>query len=137
MGATLAKGGYVQLSVQGLGAGCGMYVMASDQLDRFRKAIDDGRTGKQVEGIVSKLRSSGIEVSAHDELKTAPKGYPKDHPRIELLRLKGLISWRQWPAGAWLGTAKAKDRVVEFLRASKPLHTWLTKHVGPTTQPGR
>lgn len=137
MGATLPKGGYVQLSAQGLGAGSGMYVMASDQLERFRRAVDDGRTGKRIEGIVGTLRASGMEVSAHDELKTAPKGYPKDHPRIELLRLKGLISWKQWPAGAWLGTAKAKDRLVELFRASKPLNNWLTKHVGPTTQPGR
>ncbi|MGH2760744.1 MAG: DUF2461 domain-containing protein [Actinomycetota bacterium] len=137
MGATLPKGGYVQLSAQGLGAGSGMYVMASDQLERFRRAVDDGRTGKRIEGIVGTLRASGMEVSAHDELKTAPKGYPKDHPRIELLRLKGLISWKQWPAGAWLGTAKAKDRLVELFRASKPLNNWLTKYVGPTTQPGR
>ena len=37
-------------------------------------------------------------------LKTAPRGYPKDHPRIELLRYKGLITWRTWPPGPWLGT---------------------------------
>ena len=137
MGATLAKGGYVQLSVQGLGAGSGMYVMAPDQLERFRKAVDDAGTGKQIEGIVARLRSAGLEVSAHDELKTAPKGYPKDHPRIELLRLKGLIAWKQWPAGAWLGTAKAKDRVVDLLRAAKPLNRWLEKNVGPSAMPGR
>jgi uncharacterized protein (DUF2461 family) len=68
-------------------------------------------------------------------LKTAPRGYPKDHPRIELLRHKGLITWREWPAGAWLGTAKAKDRVVEFLRTSAPLHAWLDAHVGPSELP--
>lgn len=136
MGATL-KGGYVQLNSQGLGAGCGMYVMASDQLERFRAAVDDTRKGKALEALVSKLRRSGIEVSAHDELKTAPKGYPKDHPRIELLRLKGLVSWKQWPAGAWLGTAKAKQRVVDFLRASKPLNDWLARNVGESALPGR
>jgi uncharacterized protein (TIGR02453 family) len=137
MGATLAKGGYIQLSSSGLGCGSGMYVMASDQLERFRSAVDDARKGKQIEGIVSKLRSSGIEVSAHDELKTAPKGYAKEHPRIELLRLKGLISWKSWPVGAWLGTAKAKERVVAFLRSSKPLNDWLNRNVGPSSQPQR
>jgi uncharacterized protein (TIGR02453 family) len=135
--ATLARGGYISLSRDGLGAGSGMYMMANDQLDRFRRALDDNRTGRQIEGIVGKLRSAGVEVSAHDVLKTAPKGYPKDHPRIELLRQKGLISWKSWPAGAWLGTAKAKDRVVDFLRTSKPLNAWLTKHVGESTLPAR
>ena len=31
-------------------------------------------------------------MAAHDELKTAPRGYAKDHPRIALLRRKGLIA---------------------------------------------
>ena len=79
----------------------------------------------------------GIEVSAHDVLKTAPKGYPKDHPRIELLRQKGLIYWKMWPAGPWLGTAKAKDRVHELLRAAKPLIKWLDTNVGPSQMPMR
>lgn len=135
--ATLAAGGYISLSTEGLGAGSGMYMMANDQLERFRKALDDNRTGKQIEAIVTKLRSTGVEVSAHGVLKTAPKGYPKDHPRIDLLRHKGLISWRQWPVAGWLGTAKAKDRVVEFLRASKPLNAWLKRNVGDSKLPSR
>ena len=68
-----------------------------------------------------------------DELKTAPKGYPKDHPRIELLRMKGLITWKQWPIARGVGTAKAKERIIEVLHAAKPINAWLDKHVGPTT----
>ena len=132
IGATLAGGGYVQLSSEGLSAGCGMYHMASDQLDRYRRAVADDRTGKKLTGIVGRARAAGIDTTGHDTLKTAPRGYPKDHPRIDLLRCKGLVTWQQWPVGAWLGTAKAKDRVVEFLRASKPLQRWLDEHVGPS-----
>jgi uncharacterized protein (DUF2461 family) len=82
-------------------------------------------------------RASGLDVMAHGELKTAPRGYPKDHPRIELLRYKGLVTWRAWPVGAWLGTGKTKDRVVELFRASRPIHTWLDTNVGPSTLPER
>jgi uncharacterized protein (TIGR02453 family) len=130
--ATLANGGYISFSAEGLGAGRGLYMPASDQLERYRLAVADERSGRQLVQIVSKLRKSGITVDAHDVLKTAPKGYPKDHPRIELLRYKGLISWKQWPVGAWLGTRKAKERLVGFLRQSKPLHDWLEKRVGPS-----
>lgn len=129
---TLAKGGYIQFSADGLGVGCGLYMPAPDQLERFRAAVADDRSGRALVGIVGKARAAGIEVSAHDTLKTAPRGYPKDHPRIELLRYKGIINWQQWPPGAWLGTRKAKDRVVDFLRASKPLNRWLDRHVGPS-----
>jgi uncharacterized protein (DUF2461 family) len=73
----------------------------------------------------------------HDELKTAPRGFPKDHPRIELLRYKGLVTWREWPVGRWLGTAEAKDSIVEFLRASRPVVDWLASNVGASTQPPR
>ena len=130
IGATLANGGYVQLSADGLGAGCGMYHLEADQLARFREAVADDDSGAALEAIVGDLRSARIEVSAHDVLKSAPRGYPKDHPRADLLRHKGLITWKQWPVSAWLGTGKAKDRVVDFLRTSAPLNDWLAKHVG-------
>jgi uncharacterized protein (TIGR02453 family) len=130
MGATLAGGGYVHLSANGLGAGSGMYHMEPDQLDRFRRAVADDKTGGQLEKLVAAVRKKGIDVSAHDSLKTAPKGYPKDHPRIERLRQKGLITWKEWPVGAWLGSKQAKTRVVEFLRTSKPINDWLAANVG-------
>ena len=130
--ATLSKGGYVSLSSEGLGAGAGYYSLMPDQLEKYRAAVADDRTGKAVARLVEKATADGIEVSAHDVLKTAPKGYPKDHPRIDLLRQKGLIYWKLWPAGPWLGTAKAKDRVHELLRAAKPLIKWLDTNVGPS-----
>lgn len=124
--------GYVQLSANGLAAGSGMYEMASDQLQRYRESVNDERSGKKLADFVTKARAAKLEVSGHDVLKTAPRGYPKDHPRIELLRYKGLITWRQWEPAGWLETRRAKDRVVEFLHQSKPLNQWLRKHVGPS-----
>jgi uncharacterized protein (TIGR02453 family) len=121
---------YVQLSANGLAAGAGMWEMAPDQLERYREGVDDERAGGELERIVATIRSTGVEAMGHGVLKTAPKGYPKDHPRIELLRFKGIVAWREWPAGAWLGTKKAKDRVVDLFRAAEPLTAWLSTHVG-------
>src|SRR5881394_225813 len=89
--ATVGDVGYVSLSTEGFGVGSGMYMMANDQLERFRKAISADATGVELEGLVASARKTGLDVSAHEVLKTAPKGYAKDHPRIELLRYKGLI----------------------------------------------
>ena len=135
IGATLAGGGYVQFSTEGLGAGCGMYHLAPDQLERYREAVADDASGGRLAKLVASVRKRGIEIAAHDSLKTAPRGYPKDHPRIELLRHKGLITWQQWPTGAWLSEPTAKQRVIEFLRASIPIRDWLDKHVGPSELP--
>jgi uncharacterized protein (TIGR02453 family) len=133
--ATLAEGGYVSLSGAGLGVGTGMYWMAPDQLERFRAAIDDDRTGPELEELAAERRRAGVDVSAHESLKSAPRGYPKDHPRIELLRLKGVITWREWPVAPWLATRKAKTRVVDMLRGSRPILEWLDTNVGPSTEP--
>jgi len=121
--------GYVSLGARGLAAGAGMWEMDAVGLDRYRRAVAADKSGKKLAAIVAKARSEGLEVMSRDELKTAPKGYPIDHPRIDLLRFKGIALWRDWPAGAWLGNGKSKDRVVEFFRSSTPLNRWLDANV--------
>ena len=125
---------YVSLSTEGLFAGSGYYHMARDQLVRYRAAVDDSKTGTALVKVVGQAEESGLEVGG-DALKTAPRGFAPDHPRIELLRHKGIYAGRGFPPGAWLGTAKAADRVVEVWRITKPLNAWLHKHVGPSTEP--
>jgi uncharacterized protein (TIGR02453 family) len=127
--ATLERGGYIQLSADGLFTGNGMYMMDSERLARYRGAVAGDATGEELRAVIAEIEGHGIEVGGHERLKTAPKGYPRDHPRIELLRYKGLVAHRRFPVGAWLGTAAVKDRVVEFLRASQPLNDWLAAHV--------
>jgi uncharacterized protein (TIGR02453 family) len=133
--AAVVGDGYIQLTANGLGVGSGMYRMAADQLERYRRAVSDDRAGRKLSAILEDARANGLRAEGHDILKSAPKGYAKDHPRIELLRYKGLITWRDWEPGPWLGTRRAKDRIVVFLEASKPLNAWLRTHVGPSDLP--
>lgn len=133
IGAVLDSGGYIQFSARGLATGNGMYMMAPDQLDRYRKAVADDRTGEELEKLIAEVESHRIDVTGHDTLKTAPRGYPRDHPRVDLLRNKGLVAWKEWPVKAWLGTPAAKTRIVDFLRASRPLHDWLRQQVGASS----
>jgi len=124
--------GYVQFSAQGLAAGNGMYGMAPDQLDRYRQAVAGDRTGGELEGVIAAVESAGIGVTGRDVLKAAPRGYPADHPRIGLLRYKGIVAWKEWPVESWLETAAAGDRVTGFLRVTRPLSAWLDTNVGPS-----
>jgi uncharacterized protein (TIGR02453 family) len=130
--ATLERGGYIQMSADGLAAGCGLYRPAPDQLERYRAAVADARKGPALVKVVEAARAAKIDITASETLKTAPRGWPKDHPRIDLLRQKGLIAWREWPVGAWLGTAKATQRVVDFLHDAAPVQRWLDRSVGPS-----
>jgi hypothetical protein len=68
-------------------------------------------------------------------LKTAPRGVAKDHPRIDLLRMKGLVTAKTMPLAKWMHTAKALERITAVWDDAKPLNAWLGTHVGPSTLP--
>ena len=125
---------YVQLSAAGLFAASGHYRPQSDQLERFRAAVADDGAGSELEAVVAALRKAGYELGGQ-ELKVAPRGFPRDHPRVELLRHKGITAGRTWAPAKWLSTAKAKDRVLDGWRGAAPLHEWLDRHVGPSSLP--
>lgn len=126
-------GHYVQLSHHGMFAGSGYYDMASDQLQRLREAVDAEHTGSEISCICDRLSAKGFDIGAISELKTAPRGYPKDHPRIDLLRRKGLVATRQWPVSKWMHSAALVTRVREAWTAAAEMNAWLDTHVGPST----
>jgi uncharacterized protein (TIGR02453 family) len=130
--------GYIQLSAKGLAAGNGMYSMAPDQLERYRQAVASDVAGAELAAVIGAVEQHQIAVHGHEVLKTAPRGYPADHPRIELLRYKGVVAWREWPVEPWLTTGEAKKRITGFLVATRPLAAWLAAHVGASTaEPSR
>lgn len=125
---------YVEVSAQGLVVATGYWMMANDQLDRYRRAVDDEQAGTALERIVADLAEQKL-VNEAPGLKTAPRGYPRDHPRVELLRHKSVAVIRRYPPARWLGTPAAADRITEVWRAARPLNAWLASHVGPSTEP--
>jgi uncharacterized protein (TIGR02453 family) len=129
IGATIGPHSYVQFSADGLAAGAGMWHMEPAQLARYRTAVAADSTGAEIEAIIAKLEKSGIEIHGHGTLKSAPRGYPPDHPRIGLLRHKGLTSWQHWAPEPWLRTPQAADRALSFFQASAALCDWLTSNV--------
>ncbi len=129
------KGGeiyYVHLSTWGLFTASGYYMLAKDQLERFRAAIDDEHHGSKLETIIQQLKDDGLQVTpgGAEPLKTTPRGYAKDHPRVEMLRWKGLTISEDFGAPAWLHTSQPVKKVQEVWRAAGALNEWLGTHVG-------
>lgn len=125
---------YVQIDADGILAASGYHELSRDQLERFRRAVDDGRTGGALVRAVREAREAGLEVGG-SELKRAPRGVDPDHPRIELLRHKRLTVSRSWPVRRWMHTAEAYDQVAGLWRASLPIGRWLQRHVGAAAEP--
>jgi uncharacterized protein (TIGR02453 family) len=126
-----AGGYYVELSLDGLLVAAGLHHPASDQLERYRAAIDDGRRAAAFERAVKTAVAAGLEL-ADPELKRAPRGYPADHPRIDRLRLKELTVYRRHPLEPWLHEPGADERIRAELEGARSLVAWLAKHVGPS-----
>jgi uncharacterized protein (TIGR02453 family) len=128
-------GFYVAFSATGMFAGSGYYGMANDQLERFRAAVDAESTGTELARLVAAVEKAGLRPGAMSELKTAPRGVAKDHPRIELLRRKGLMAGREWPLAKWMHTKAAVGKVRDTWTAANDVNAWLDLHVGPSTLP--
>jgi uncharacterized protein (TIGR02453 family) len=128
---------YLQISHSGLFVGGGIYHPAKDQLERFREAVAGERAGRALQAAVSKVRMAGLDVGAGADppLVTAPRGYDKDHPRIELLRWKGCIATKEFGAPAWLHTRRVTTEVDKVWKKAAPLVAWLDENVGPSTLP--
>jgi uncharacterized protein (TIGR02453 family) len=127
-------GYYVELSLDGLLVAAGLHHPASDQLDRYRAAIDDGRRAGAFERAVRTAERAGLELT-EPELKRAPRGWPNDHPRIDRLRMKELTLHCRHALEPWLHEPECDARVAAQLEAARPLVTWLGRHVGPSQRP--
>lgn len=133
---TESEGGaayYVQISALGLYVGSGYYMLAPDQLERYRAAVADGKSGPKLATAVAAVRKQRYSVDARESLKRVPRGFEPDHPRADLLRLKGMHVGREFGAPKWLHTAAALDKIVTAWRDAKPVNRWLDRHVGPST----
>ncbi|HLK75906.1 MAG TPA: DUF2461 domain-containing protein [Streptosporangiaceae bacterium] len=80
IGATIGHTGYIQLSAEGLGAGAGMWQMEPAHLARYREAVADDGPGTRLEEIIAAIERADVTIHGHGALKSAPRGYPVDHP---------------------------------------------------------
>ena len=110
-------------------------MLARDQLERFRAGVaDDGARRRAGRCRRDRARRRGWR-SWERRSRTAPRGYPRDHPRAELLRHKALIAGRRVPGATGIARDAALGHVATTWRAAAPLVAWLDAHVGPSTVP--
>lgn len=104
--------------------GAGIYEASGPRLAALREAMADDRTGPALERILRDLERGGFEV-AGERLKTSPRGYDKDHPRIDLLRMKTVLGMRSYGFEPFVHTAELLDRVRQDWRRLRPLVNWV------------
>jgi uncharacterized protein (TIGR02453 family) len=101
----------------------GLYMPTPQQLAGFRAAID--RDADAFRAVVAAPAFKKHFGSAGGErVKTAPQGYSRDHPEIELLRLKQVIAMHQWPDDE-VTAPRFAQTVATAARALKPFLDYL------------
>ncbi|MBN9102650.1 MAG: DUF2461 family protein [Pseudonocardia sp.] len=156
----------VVLTATALSVSAGHWAFDGPQLERYRAAVAGGATvpaapdgaapdptadpaaldpaapGPAV-GSAAELSAvlDALEGWTLDEsrlLAGRPRGVAAAHPRLALLRHRGLQVTRSWKVGPWLATEEPLHRVREAWRAAGPLVAWLDEHVGaPVPVPPR
>jgi uncharacterized protein (TIGR02453 family) len=119
-----ATGWYVQIGSPGVRVGVGFYEATSPRLAAIREAIADERRGAALVKIIARLRRAGWALGG-DTLKTTPRGYDADHPRIELLRHRSMTLGKSYGFEPMIHTAALLDRVRKDWRAATPFVEWV------------
>ncbi|AHI00377.1 uncharacterized protein (TIGR02453 family) [Kutzneria viridogrisea] len=124
---------YVQVGPEGLMVGGGCFHLAADQLARYRTAVDEDRRGQALEKILAKLRRAGWQIRG-EQLRSKPRGFEVDHPRIELLRYKSVYAVRVWEPDDVLHERGSLARVRKAWREVRAFNEWAADHVGVSDQ---
>ncbi len=128
---------YVSLSLEGLMIAGGYYQPSRDQLDRYRALQDDDTVAAGLDRLVTRLTERGYPLGEGSPLRTAPRGWSRDHPRIDHLRRRSLTVGAVHEPGPWLHTQECLDRVRSGWRACREWNDWLARHVGPPQDAAR
>jgi uncharacterized protein (TIGR02453 family) len=120
---------YVQLSSDGLRVAGGSFHTTPDQLRRLRESVADDRRGGALVQVLDRLRKQGWSILG-ERLKTTPRGYDADHPRVELLRHKTLYASTTWEPDDILHEPDTAKRVRTRWRQVRALNEWAADHIG-------
>jgi uncharacterized protein (TIGR02453 family) len=136
LGAFIVKGGkkngdkfagyYVHVEPGGSMIAGGAYLPPSHWLSAIREKInDDG--DKLVRIIKDNEFVANFKELEGETLKTAPKGYPKDHKYIELLRMKSFLVSRMI-SDKDICSQTGFDTIIKGCKAMKPLNDFMNDY---------
>jgi uncharacterized protein (DUF2461 family) len=127
------------------GAGAAYVQLSAAGLMRGRRLPRDGRRPGAALSRVGGRRDAGqpgsatcsprIEQAGHtvegERLKTSPRDYSEDHPRLRPASLQDADrDAHAYPPEPWLHTPEVADVMASHWREMSPLNTWLERNVG-------
>jgi uncharacterized protein (TIGR02453 family) len=115
---------YLHLGLEEEYVGVGTYFFDPPQLARWRKAVAADKAGAPLATLVARLRKGGYDVGGTDDYKKVPKGLDPEHPRAELLKMKGLAAGFPAIPRGLIHKPGLADWMIEHGKATAPLVLW-------------
>ncbi|MCO6509751.1 MAG: DUF2461 domain-containing protein [Aridibacter famidurans] len=137
-GAYIAPGGrksmnpgyYVHIEPKASFVAGGMHRPDAAELLAVRNVIaSDPKALEKIEKQAA-FRKYFDKIDSHEKLKTAPKGFEKDHPAIEYLKLKGYTVSHEFKKDSEVKDPKFPVNAVRVFKAMNPLIEFLRKAGG-------
>lgn len=116
---------YLQVGTETF-AGAGTYGMEAPALAKYR-AVVEGEAGVELEDLLRPLERKGFTLDSMGMLKRAPRGVDPDHPRVELLKRKGLAVMFPPLDPAELTTRKVLSTLVKHAKLVAPVVRWVAR----------
>ncbi|MGF1533713.1 MAG: DUF2461 domain-containing protein [Bernardetiaceae bacterium] len=117
---------YLHIQPEAAFIATGMYMPPREILQKIREEID--YNAAELHHILDEPRLKAefgeLDIFPEQQLKTIPRGYPKDHPEAELLRYKSFILSRPVPDG-FFAQPDAPQKIADTYTLTLPFRRWL------------
>jgi uncharacterized protein (TIGR02453 family) len=107
----------------------GRWELGKDGLQLYRQALDDERKSRELLKALDAAKGHGFVVHAHESLKRVPPPYPQDHPRADLLKLKGLALTLEDLPEELMASPGILEWLADRVRQTAPLALWMDRYL--------
>jgi uncharacterized protein (TIGR02453 family) len=107
-----------------VGFAAGVWAFPGPALERFRESVADDTKGAALDELMDGLQINGCAFTAAS-YKRVPKPWQQDHPRGDLLRMKGLLGGVEQQTPASLNSPEFTEWCAQQFSKLEPLHAWL------------
>jgi hypothetical protein len=107
--------------------GAGMLHFEKPQLERYRNAVGEDRTGQKLVSTIEKLRKAGPYEAGGESLKRVPRGYDPEHPRAALLKYEGLFAYVEGAIPPEATSHAFVDYCLSHFRELRIVNDWLNR----------
>jgi len=122
---------YLRIDADGMLLGAGNWQPTKAQLMQFRVIASTDSGAQAIRSVLAEVQTCGFELSTENAVKSAPRGYAKDDPNIDLLRLKSLSLSAHFAPGAWLYSSDCLTKVLLGWQTLAPWIDWLRSNLPP------